>query len=43
VTRYFFSEGEADRALAAEGDHAAVYLAGARSDLDWDQTFEELD
>lgn len=43
VTRYFFSEEEADRTLKTEEHQSGVTLAGSWADLDWEEAVEELD
>ena len=43
VIRYFFSEEDADAARGPDTARAARELAGAWSDLDWEETVEELD
>jgi hypothetical protein len=43
VTRYFADEAEADTAAAAQTVADARALAGAWSDLDWEEMVEELD
>ena len=43
VVRYFTDEAEADQALAQDSIQAALRLAGAWSDLDWDEAVTELD
>lgn len=43
VTRYFADEAEADAAVAAQAVTGARALAGAWSDLDWEEMVEELD
>lgn len=44
VIHYFTSEAAADAATEQpEGGHRARALAGAWSDLDWDEALEELD
>jgi len=40
---YFFSEAEADEALASPDGKDALSLAGAWSDLRWDDVAEALD
>lgn len=41
--RYFTDEDEADGALAHDSIQAALRVAGAWSDLDWDEALAELD
>ncbi|MGH2561446.1 MAG: hypothetical protein ACRDJH_20470 [Thermomicrobiales bacterium] len=43
VTRYFADEASADAAVSAQTAARARALAGAWSDLDWDEAVEELD
>jgi hypothetical protein len=43
VVRYFTSDDEADAAAAPTSVQDALSLAGAWSDLDWDETIEALD
>src|SRR5689334_15738744 len=43
AVRYFADEAEADKALTDDGIQAALSLAGAWSDLDWDEAIEALD
>jgi hypothetical protein len=43
VVHYFADEADADRALSQDSTQAALSLAGAWSDLDYDQAMEELD
>ena len=43
VVRYFASEEEADDALTPSSVEDALSLAGAWSDLDWDEMVEALD
>jgi hypothetical protein len=43
VTRYFDDEAEADASVAAQTAADARALAGAWSDLDWEEMVEELD
>lgn len=43
VVRYFVDEATADQALSQDTIQAALGLAGAWSDLDWDEAIEELD
>lgn len=43
VTRYFVDEADADAAVAAQSSADARALAGVWSDLDWDETVDELD
>lgn len=43
VVRYFVDEATADQALSQDSIQAALSLAGAWSDLDWDEAIEELD
>ena len=43
VVRYFAREDEADRAVADEEVEDALSLAGAWSDLDWEEMVEALD
>ena len=43
VTRYFADEAEADAAVAAQTLADARALAGAWSDLDWEEMIEELE
>jgi hypothetical protein len=43
VTRYFVDEADADAAVDAQGATRARSLAGAWSDLDWDEAVAELD
>jgi len=42
VTRYFADEAAADAAVSAQTASDARALAGAWSDLDWDEAVEEL-
>lgn len=42
-TRYFTSESDADAAVAASATEEARALAGAWSDLDWEEVLEALD
>jgi hypothetical protein len=42
VVRYFTQEQEADRVLVEDTTQAALALAGAWSDLDWDELAEAL-
>jgi hypothetical protein len=43
VTHYFADEADADAAVAAQTVADARALAGAWSDLDWEEMVEELD
>jgi hypothetical protein len=43
VVRYFASEADADAALSDDAVQDALNLAGAWSDLDWDETIDALD
>ena len=43
VVRYFTEEEQADQALTAESIQVALNLAGAWSDLDWEEAEAELD
>jgi hypothetical protein len=43
VVRYFTSDEEADAAVGPDSIQAALDLAGAWSDLDWDEMVEGLD
>jgi hypothetical protein len=43
VVRYFASDEEADAAFGPDSVAEALSLMGAWSDLDWDETVEELD
>jgi hypothetical protein len=43
VVRYFASEADADAALTDGAVHDALSLAGAWSDLDWDEMIDALD
>jgi hypothetical protein len=43
VVRYFTKEAEADRVLAEDTTQAALALAGAWSDLAWDELEQALD
>ena len=43
VVRYFAEEAQADRAVSNETTQKALSLAGAWSDLDWDDMEKELD
>ena len=43
VVRYFASEADADAALSDGAVQDALSLAGAWSDLDWDETIDALD
>jgi hypothetical protein len=43
VVRYFAREEEADRATSSHGVDDAISLAGAWSDLDWDEMAEALE
>jgi hypothetical protein len=43
VVRYFTTEQEADRVLVEDTTQAALALAGAWSDLAWDELEEALD
>jgi len=43
VVRYFTKEAEADRVLAEDITQAALALAGAWSDLAWDELEQALD
>jgi len=43
VVRYFADEAEADAALPQDAVQQALSLAGAWSDLDWDEAEAELD
>lgn len=43
VVRYFADEAEADRARSKDSIQAALDLAGAWSDLDWEEAIAELD
>lgn len=43
ITRYFTSESDADAAVAASVTEEARALAGAWSDLDWNETLAALD
>jgi hypothetical protein len=43
VVRYFTTEQEADRVLVADTTQAALALAGAWSDLAWDELEQALD
>lgn len=43
IVRYFTEEEAADAALPPDSTDDALRLAGAWSDLDWDEMEEELD
>ncbi len=43
VVRYFSEETEADKAISEDVTQTALHLAGAWSDLDWDEMERELD
>ena len=43
VVRYFSEEAQADRAVSDETTQKALSLAGAWSDLDWNDMQKELD
>jgi hypothetical protein len=43
VVRYFTKEADADRALTEDTTQAALALAGAWSDLAWDELAQALD
>jgi hypothetical protein len=43
VVRYFTKEADADRALVEDTTQAALALAGAWSDLAWDELEQALD
>lgn len=43
ITRYFTSESDADAAVDASATEDARALAGAWSDLDWEETLVALD
>jgi hypothetical protein len=43
VTRYYADEAEADATVAAQTVADARALAGAWSDLDWEEMVDELD
>jgi hypothetical protein len=43
VVRYFTQEADADRVLVEDTTQAALALAGAWSDLAWDELEEALD
>jgi len=43
VVRYFTAEQDADRVLAEDTTQAALALAGAWSDLAWDELEQALD
>lgn len=43
VVRYFTDESEVDAALPQDAIQRALSLAGAWSDLDWEEAEEELD
>jgi hypothetical protein len=43
VVRYFMAEQDADRVLVTDTTEAALALAGAWSDLAWDELAQALD
>jgi hypothetical protein len=43
VVRYFTTEQDADRVLVEDTTQAALALAGAWSDLEWDELAQALD
>ena len=43
VIRYFSEEEQADKAVSEDTTKQALRLAGAWSDLDWDEMEKELD
>ena len=43
VVRYFSEEAQADKAVSDEVTQTALDLAGAWSDLDWEDMQQELD
>ena len=43
VIRYFLTDEDADAAFGSENIEEVLALAGAWSDLDWDEAVEELD
>jgi hypothetical protein len=43
VVRYFSEETQAEKAVSKDATKSAVELAGAWSDLDWDEMIQELD
>ncbi len=43
VVRYFSEEKQADEAVSADTTQEALDLAGAWSDLDWQEMVKELD
>jgi len=43
VVRYFSEEAQADKAVSDDATQRALQLAGAWSDLDWDEMEKALD
>jgi hypothetical protein len=43
VVRYFSEETQAEKAVSEDATKSALELAGAWSDLDWDEMVKELD